>query len=452
MIEITSIALVFLIFSLVSRRLAKTVITAPIFFLIAGILLDSELLGSLNIDPVIPYLRFIGIIALGLSFFNDASRIGITSFRGNISLPARMLLVALPLTVLAGTLLGKYLFPELGWLEVALMAAILTPSDTGLISMVLSSSRIPVRIRQALNIESSLNDGMTTPIVALLISLTQIHLGQETAGIRFFLPVQHIVVAGLVGVVVGGLGGWVYQRADQRQWIIPSFQGLIFPCLTILALTLAATFGGNYFIACFFAGIVLAFFLQDFNLQKLGFSETLTQLLTLIVILYLGVKVVDIWPQITWHTVIYAILSLTVVRILPIGISMLGKGLQWESRFFLGWFGPRGLASIVLGSIVIAQLPEIPHRDIIITTAVLTVALSVIIHGMSEIPMIIWYGRRMLTLHSDAPEMQPVDDTPIRLGWTNISTQYDQRISSWENKIEQRVSRHQESDDRPGEG
>jgi NhaP-type Na+/H+ or K+/H+ antiporter len=451
MIEITSIALVFLIFSLVSRKLANTVITAPLFFLVAGILLASELLKAVSFENIAPWLLYVGVSALGLSFFNDASRINLTALRGNISLPARMLLVALPLTVLAGTLLAGWLFPDLRWLEAALLAAILTPADTGLISLVLSSSRVPIRIRQALNIESSLNDGVTTPIVALLIALSQVRLGQESAGFHLFLPLQQIVVAGLVGIFIGGLGGWVFQKADQQQWIIPSFQGLVFPCLTMLALTVAALLGGNYFIACFIAGIVLALFLQEFNLQKLGFSETLTQILSLIVFFYLGAKVIDIYFQITWQTVIYAVLSLTVVRIIPMVIAVLGKGLQWESRFFLGWFGPRGLASIVLGSLVVAQLPSIPHREIIVTTVALTVALSVIVHGMSEIPIVIWYGRRMLTLHSDSPEMRPVDETPMRLGWTNLTAQYDQRISSWEKKIEHGVRTRQKSDDQPGE-
>ena len=432
MIEIAAIALVFLIFSLFSRILAKTVISAPMFFLGAGLLLASDLVRVVNFEDAAPMLLYVGVAALGLSFFTDASRISLAALPGNLSLPARLLLVGLPLTFLLGTLLAGWLLPGLFWVEAALLAVILTPADTGLITVFLNSPQVPARVRQALNIESSLNDGLTTPIAAILITLSQTRLGFESIGYRLSFPLEQILVALVVGLLVGGLGGWLLRHAVQKQWIVPSFQGLVFPSLTMLALTLASCLNGNYFIACFIGGVALGFFVRDFSPQHSGFAETLTHLLSLVVFLFLGAKVVQMWSVITWPIIFYALLSLTVVRILPVAAAMWGKGLRWESLLCLGWFGPRGLASIILATIVVNNLSGIPHAETIIAAVAATVALSVVLHGVSAIPLVAWYSRRMERLGAESPENRPVDDIPSRLGWSAVAGHSERRVSKWE--------------------
>jgi NhaP-type Na+/H+ or K+/H+ antiporter len=342
------------------------------------------------------------------------------------------LLIGLPLTFLLGTLLAGWLLPGLFWVEAALLAVILTPADTGLITVVLNNPWVPARIRQALNIESSLNDGLTTPIAAILIALSRTRLGFESIRYRLSFPLEQILVALIVGLLVGVLGGWLLRRAEQRQWIVPSFQGLVFPSLTMLALTLASYLNGNYFIACFVGGAALGFFVRDSSSQISGFTETLTHLLSLVVYLFLGSKVVELWSPTAWPVVLYAFLSLTFVRMLPIGVAMWGKGLRWESLFCLGWFGPRGMASIVLATIVVGSLSGIPHAETIITAVTITVALSVILHGISAIPLVAWYSRRMKGLHAESPEFRPVEEIPFRLGWSSVARHSEQRVSDWE--------------------
>jgi NhaP-type Na+/H+ or K+/H+ antiporter len=432
MIEIAAIALVFLIFSLLSRRLANTVVSAPMFFLLVGILLASDLVRIVSFEDAAPLLLYVGVAALGFSFFTDASRISLAALPGNISLPARLLLVGLPLTFLLGTLLAHWLMPKLVWVEAALLAVILTPADTGLITVFLNTPQVPKRVRQALNIESSLNDGLTTPIAAILIVLSQTRLGYEPIHYRLSFPVEQILVALLVGAAVGGLGGWLLRKAVRQEWIVPSFQGLVFPSLTILALTLASYLNGNYFIACFVGGATLGFFARDLSPQHSAFVETLTHLLSLVVFLFLGAIVVELWSALTWPIIFYALLSLTVVRILPVAAAMWGKGLRWESLLCLGWFGPRGLASIVLATIVVANVSGIPHADTIIAAVAATVALSVILHGVSAIPLVAWYSRRMGRLGAKAPENRQVDEIPVRLGWTQLAGHSGQRVSDWE--------------------
>ena len=405
MIEIASVTLVFITFSLLSRRLANTLISAPMFFLFAGLLLASNWVGLISFKDAEPALLIIGVMALALSFFNDASRIKLNALRGNISLPVRLLFIGLPLTFFLGTLLARWMLP-LYWTEAALLAVILTPADTGLIAIVLSSPQVPVRIRQAFNIESSLNDGLTTPIAAIFMALTQTRLGYARVRYRLAFPIEQIIVALLVGIAIGGASGWLLRHAVRKKWILPSFQGLVFPSLTVLVLAIATVLNGNYFIACFVGGITLGVFIQDFDQAHVGFSETLTHLLSLAVFLFLGAKVIESWNLISWQIVLYAFLSLTLVRMLPVAIATLGKGLAIESSLFLGWFGPRGLASLVLAIIVVGGLSGIPHADVIIATVTVTVALSIVLHGASAIPLVAWYARRIDRLQPEAPENQ----------------------------------------------
>lgn len=432
MIEVAAIALVFLLFSLFSRKLAATLLSAPLFFLLAGLLLASDVVGLIRFQHLAPILQIVGVTALGLGFFNDAFRINLATRGSDLGLPARLLLLGLPLTFLLGALLARWLFPQLFWVEAALLAIVLTPADTGLISMLASSPRVPLRIRQAINVESSLNDGLTTPIAAIFIALSQTRLGYEGITYRLVAPFEQIAIAGLVGAVVGGLGGWLLKQAETRRWMAPSFHGLVFPSLTALALTAAAALGGNYFIACFLGGSVLGYVMQGVNQRESAFSETLTQLLSLVVFLFLGAKLVELWPAITWQMLLYALLSLTLVRMLPIAAALLGKGLRPESLLFVGWFGPRGLASIVLATIVVGNLPGIPHANTIVAAVTVTVSLSVLLHGISAMPLLIWYGRRMERLGPEAAENQPVQPIPLRLGWWHAATQADERVAGWE--------------------
>ena len=426
MIDIAAIALVFLIFSLTSRKLAKSVINAPIFFLISGIFIGSDLLTSAGVGDIAPILLFVGVTTLGLSFFNNAARTGFSALKGDISLPFRLLFLGLPLTVLAGTFLAVWLFPELKWIEAALLAVILTPSDTNLIGLVLNNPRVPQRIRQAINIESSLNDGFTTPMASILIILSQVQLRYNVVKYRLIEPFQQIAVAILVGIFVGALGGWFLRLAEEKKWIVPSFQGLVFPSLTMLVLSLSAYYGGNYFIASFVAGIFLTLFIKQISEKEISFSDTLMNLFNLLIFLFLGQIFFELKEEFTWQIFLYAFLSLTLVRILPISIAMWRKKLDISSLLFMGWFGPRGLASIVLATIVVAGVPDIPHGHTIILTVVVTVSMSVVLHGLTAIPFSQWYGDRMEKLPPSAPELYVEDD--------DFSTLVQSRFAEYQQK------------------
>ena len=437
MIEVAFIAAVFLAFSLVSQRLQKTVLTAPIFFVTAGLVLGSPLIRAVDFVQVASFFLVVGVVALSLSFFNQASRINPTTLPGTAALPARLLLIGMPLTIVAGTLVGAWLFSGLTLIEAALLAAILAPADTGLIPAVMGSKRVPVRIRQALNVESSLNDGITTPFVALFMALAQTSLGFETTAFHWLSPLTQVGLALLIGLTVGGAGGWLLREADHRGWISPGFQGLVFPSLTMIALPAAYLAGGNYFIACFVAGLMTAWVLRDYGERHSRFSETAEHMLSLVVLLILGTEFVARLAALDWRVVLYAILSLTLVRMVPVAIALLGKKLHWESLLFLGWFGPRGLASIVLGTLVLVTVPGIEQAETITLVVMTTVVFSVVLHGVSAIPLAARYGRRASQFEAEAPENRPVAEMPIHLEWSHHAEQIEGRISAWEARFRQ---------------
>jgi NhaP-type Na+/H+ or K+/H+ antiporter len=419
MIGLATIAAVFLIFSLVSQRLQKTVLTAPIFFVAAGLLLGSRLIRAVDFAQVAPFFLVVGIVALSLSFFNQASRVNPATLVGAAALPARLLLIGLPLTIVAGTLLAAGLFPGLTLIEAALLATILAPADTGLIPTVMASQRVPVRIRQALNVESSLNDGITTPFAALFMALAQTRLGSAAVTFHWLSPLTGVALALGVGLAVGGVGGWPLREADRRGWISPGFQRLVFPSLTMIALPVAYVADGNYFVACFVAGMTTAWVLRDYGERHSRFSETAEHMFSLVVLLILGTEFVERLPALDWRIVLYAFLSLMLVRMVPVVIALLGKRLHWESVLFLGWFGPRGLASIVLGTLVLVTVPGIPHTETIAQVVMTTVVFSVVLHGASAIPLATRYGRRASQFEAEAPENRPVVEMPIRLEWSH---------------------------------
>jgi len=437
MIELAVIAGVFLAFSLVSRRLQRTVLTASIFFVVAGLLLGSPLIRAVNFDQAAPFFLVVGVVALSLGLFNQASRINPATLPGTAALPARLLLIGVPLTIIVGTLVGTWLLPGLTLVEAALLAIVLAPADTGMIPTVVGSERVPARIRQALNVESSLNDGITTPFATLFMSLAGAQLGMEAATFLWLSPLTEAGLALLVGLAVGGLGGWLLREADRSGWVSRGFQEFVFPSLAMIAMPVAYLAGGNYFIACFVAGTTTAWVLRDYGERYGHFSELAEQILSLVVLLILGTELVDRLSALNGRIVLYSVLSLTLVRMVPVAIAMLGKKLRWESVLFLGWFGPRGLASVVLGSLVLVQLSGL-HSDTIALAVMTTVLFSVVLHGVSAIPLTVRYGRRAAQFPADAPENKPVVELPIRLEWSQQAEQIDERISTWEDRIRRR--------------
>jgi NhaP-type Na+/H+ or K+/H+ antiporter len=319
--------------------------------------------------------------------------------RDEFGLPVRLLGIGLPLTILAGALIGKLVLPNLTWLEAAALGAILAPTDAALGQAVVSAPSVPLRIRQALNVESGLNDGIALPVVLIFAALGSMGGGEGRSAADWvqFAALQ-VTLGPLAGVTVAWIGGRLITWSDSREWMDGRFARLAGISLALLSFASAELIGGNGFIAAFVAGMTLGNSQRGKCEYLYSFLEAEGQLLALLVFLLLGLSFA--WPTLAesdgtmW---LYAGLSLTVVRMVPVAISMIGTGLRPPSVLFLGWFGPRGLASLLF-AILILEEAALPHGQLVFNVVILTVLGSVFAHGMSAAPAATWYGK----LASDA--------------------------------------------------
>jgi sodium/hydrogen antiporter len=414
--DLLVLALVVFVFGLVSRRLEGTVLTAPIAFVAAGFVFGPAVLGLVEFGLDEHTVLLVGEIALAIVLFTDAARINFSSLRQNQGLPLRLLGIGMPLTIALGTTTAALLLTDLTFWEAAIVGTVLAPTDAALGQAVVGNQHVPVRVRQALNVEAGLNDSLSVPFLTLFLALAVAREELQPASfwIRFALEQGGLGV--LVGVGVGLAGGWLVRWASQREWMTESFKRLALLVLAIFAWALADQIGGNGFIAAFVGGLAAGPTVERVGERLIRFTEAEGQLLNLSVFFIFGVLVIGVLQPLSWEVALYVILSLTVIRMLPVALSLIGTRLGGVSVLFMGWFGPRGLASIVLGLIVVEEAPLLAGRDEMGLVVALTVLLSVLLHGVTAAPLSAVYARRVEGMAADAPEKQEAVGLPTRKG------------------------------------
>ncbi len=410
------IALGVVLYGLVSKRLETTIITAPMVFTGFGLLLGQSGLGLTQMEFGRGFVRGLAEVTLILVLFSDAARIDLRVLRRDHNLPVRMLLIGMPLTIVLGTAIAFLLPLGLDIWEAALLAAILAPTDAALGQSVVSSPLVPTRIRQALNVESGLNDGIALPFVLIFASLASalgIGAGQQN---WFLFAALQVTLGPVAGIVIGGLGAWSIDRAASKGWMKESHEGLAILGVAFLAFAGAEIIGGNGFIAAFVGGLVFGNHVRDRCHFVFEFAEAEGQLLALLTFLIFGATVIpQAFGQATTMAVLYALLSLTVIRMAPVAVSLMGSGVHTATMGFLGWFGPRGLASVLFALFVLEQ-SEMAAAGQILTITIVTVTFSIVVHGITAAPLAKWYGA--LTEKSPASEeKKPVSHMPTRAGW-----------------------------------
>jgi NhaP-type Na+/H+ or K+/H+ antiporter len=409
--EFAIFAAIVFVFALVSRRVERLNVTAPMAFIAAGMLLGASHVVSSLLNTEV--LLLVGSIALVLVLFTDASRINISLFRVNAELPARLLIIGLPLTIAAGAVIAALLFTNLTIWQAGIIGTVLAPTDAGLGQAIVTSERVPVRIREALNVESGLNDGGSVPFLLVFLALAAIQEGVEPPSF-WIVAVEQIGIGVAIGLVVGIAGGWLIRSATRRGWMTRTFKRLSFLALAILAWGVAGPIGGSGFIAAFVGGFATGATVGDVEEAATDFSEAEGELLLLVVFFLVGVVATSLLGTLDWTIVLYAILSLTIIRMLPVAISLVGTKLRRSSVLFVGWFGPRGLASIVLVLVALEEPALAPLAPQIATIVLVTVILSVFAHGISAQPGASMYARRVAAMDSDAPELRDVSQLPAR--------------------------------------
>lgn len=408
-----------LAYALISRRLADSVLTPPLAFVIAGMVGGGGGglgLGVLNLAPDHAAVHALAEITLILVLFADATRIDLRVLRREAGLPLRLLGLGLPMTVALGTGVALLVFPDLSIWEAALLGAVLAPTDAALGQVVVNSERVPVKIRQALNVESGLNDGIALPIVLIFAGLAGMGEEGRSAGEWALFTGGQLVLGPIAGIAVGYLGGKVATAARGHEWMGEAFEQLGALAMALLSYALAEAIGGNGFIAAFVAGMFLGNTAREFTRSVHKFLEAEGALLMLLVFLLLGN--VFAWPalgELTPAIAIYALLSLTVVRMLPTSLSLVGAGLRPATHVFLGWFGPRGLATFLYG-LLIVERSSAPNVSMIFTVAVTAVLFSVVAHGVTAAPGASLYARVLRRAGDEATtsERESVVEHPTR--------------------------------------
>jgi NhaP-type Na+/H+ or K+/H+ antiporter len=415
-VDLMVLAAVVFAFGLVSRRLEGTLLTAPIVFVVAGFVLGPWGLGLVEFRLDSHTVLLVSEIALAIVLFADAASTNLSSLRQNEALPLRLLGIGMPLTIVLGTVIAALVLTDLTLWEAAIVGTVLAPTDAALGQAVVSNPRVPVRIRQALGVEAGLNDGLSVPFLALFLTLAEAQEEHLSADIWIRFALEQIGFGVLVGIGVGLVGGWLVRWASQRGWMTDSFRRLALLALAIIAWALADQIGGNGFIAAFVGGLLIGPTVARLGERVIRFTEAEGQLLNLSVFFIFGCLVLGAVQPLSWEVVLYALLSLTLIRVLPVALSLYGTHLRGVSVLFAGWFGPRGLASIVLGLIVVEEAPLLPGRGEIEAVVALTVALSVLLHGVTAAPLSAVYARRVRGMEADAQEKQGPVEAPIHEG------------------------------------
>ena len=404
MVDLAVLASVVFVFGLVSRRLEGTVLTAPLVFVAAGVILGPAGLGLVEFKLDDHTVLLLGEIALAIVLFTDAARTKLSALRHNEGLPLRLLGIGMPLTIALGAVVAALVLTDLTFWEAAIVGTVLAPTDAALGQAVVSNPRVPLRVRQALTVEAGLNDGLSVPFLALFLNLAVAEEELQPASYWIRFALEQVGLGVLVGAGVGMAGGWLVSLASKSGWMTDSSQRLALLALALIAWALADQLGGNGFIAAFVGGLVIGPTVKRVGEQLILFTEAEGQLLNLSVFFIVGVLVVRLIQPLSWEVALYGLLSLTLIRMLPVAASLVGTRLRGVSMLFMGWFGPRGLASIVLGLIVVAEAPLLGGREQIELVVALTVLLSVLLHGITAAPLSAKYVRKVEEMAADVPE------------------------------------------------
>jgi NhaP-type Na+/H+ or K+/H+ antiporter len=409
---LATIALALLAFAAIAGRVDGTPITPAIVFVGIGLLAGPEVLGLVDLSSYGEPVKLLAEATLTVVLFADASRIDLRALRREVAVPARLLGIGLPLTIVAGLVVAIALLAELAWPEALLLAVILAPTDAALGQAVVTLPRLPSRIRQGLNVESGLNDGICVPIFLIVLAVAEAEAGAIGDGAAVRLVAEQIGYGIAAGVVAGAVAAAVVRVAGTHGEVDAAWLQIGPLAGAALAFGIAAPMGGSGFIAAFAGGMVFGGLLR-------GGSERVDSLLdeagaVLGAITFVVFGAVLLGPglgHLTAAMVGYALLSLTVVRMLPVAVSLLGSGARPPTIGFLGWFGPRGLASIVF-AVMLEEGSELPHEETILLTVYATVGLSVLLHGVTAAPLAgryaAWFAsgsrHRLSADTADAPE------------------------------------------------
>jgi sodium/hydrogen antiporter len=420
---LVAIALLVLGYAAVSRRLSGSVVTPAIVFVAGGLLVSEDGLGWIDTTIQNEFVRIVAEATLTLVLFSDASRIDLSALRREYTLPLRLLVIGLPLTIVAGAAAGLGVLGELVPIEAIALAIVLAPTDAALGQTVVSDPRVPERVRQGLNVESGLNDGICVPLLLIVIAIAEAE-ESTVSGVQAVRLVLEQIGYGAVGGAIAGVAAAALVRVAVPRHLVDGLWLQAVPVAgATLAYGLAAWMGGSGFIAAFTGGAVFGGLRRGVGGETTDFLEEAGNVLgATTFILFGAVMLVPVLDDISVEIVVYALLSLTVVRMLPVAVAMLGTGARRPTVAFLGWFGPRGLASIVF-AVILVDDASLSHEPLLLNAIFVTIALSVLLHGVTASPLATRYARWYAAHPREAMpafESAPAPEQRARGWWAEI--------------------------------
>ena len=412
------LALLVAAYAIVAVRLARWSVSAAFSFMLIGAIIGGLGLGITVDDlPTPDTLSTLAEVTLALVLFAAASTIRLKRLEVDSHLVGRLLGIGLPLTLVLGTLVALGLFPGISFGLALLIGATLAPTDADLGQQVITNTSVPARVRRMLNVESGLNDGIVAPVITIAIALAV--FGDVNDMNPIIDAIVELTVAVIVGAAVGGAGRWLLIRADLRKSTSRSSRQLATLAIAFGAYFIASGLDGSGFIAAFAAGLAFGMGHKERVESAVAFTEAQATLLSILVWLIFGLIVFGehVLGLDDPMVLVYAALSLTVVRMLPVALALLGSGFDRVSVLFIAWFGPRGLASVVF---VLLALESLRHHGVesgpLGSVVAWTVVLSVVLHGFSAMPLAAWYSRFAARLPQDSPE-HVGEAEPRRAAW-----------------------------------
>ncbi|MEP0392926.1 MAG: cation:proton antiporter [Erythrobacter sp.] len=392
------------IFAMLARRLASSVLTAPIYFIALGLLLAK--VGWIELEAAEQTLHLVAEATLVVLLFLDASQIDLRQLKKHHVWPQRMLMLGLPLSVLIGTFVAGLILPDWPLVALALVAAILAPTDAALGQSVVTNEAVPQSVRRGLTVESGLNDGMALPLILLFASLVGEVDGRGTQDWIAFGFAQ-ILLGPLAGIIVGWVGAVIMLRAVRHKLTSASFEGIAALSLAAIAYLAAGEIGGNGFISAFVAGLTFGNCVKGRCKFLFEFAESEGQLFMWAAFFLVGLVLVpEALENLTWPIFGLIMLSLFLVRPLAIWLSLIGTKTAASTKLFMGWFGPRGLATALFALLILPQIGG-EYEEIILAIAINAVWISAILHGVSATPLSKLYGNSVSNMGSCA-EQEPV--------------------------------------------
>jgi sodium/hydrogen antiporter len=420
--QLAIVAAVVLAVAGVSRRLTGTSVTPAMAFVLIGLALGPLVVGEVNAAPTNATVRTLAEATLAVVLFADASRIKLRLLRREYAVPLRLLAIGLPLTIVAGALVAAGIFSNLNAAEAVVLSVVLAPTDAALGQAVVTEPRLPSRIRQGLNVESGLNDGICVPLLLIALAVADVE-DKTTTGHHALAIVAEEIGYGIVGGVAAGVIAAAVVRIGQGRGLIAEAWLQVIPIAgAALAYGIAGALGGSGFIAAFLAGGVFGATVPKASEDASRLNEEIGGLLGGITFLIFGAVLLGpSLEHLSWQIVFYAVFSLTLIRMLPVAIATIGSGARRQTVAFLGWFGPRGLASIVF-AVLAVQEAHLTGAETITRAAYVTIGLSVVAHGATAAPLARRYSRWYESHPDHRPEMEsvpaahhrPRGPTPIR--------------------------------------